>query len=151
MIYKYFEDVEVGEKIVSRGRTITQTDVTLFSMFTGNWEAIHSDMEYAKTTAFGQILVQGSLAFVIGPGLLPVPPEGPIMAFYGMDRMRLVKPIFAGDTLHVEREIIGKQDKRPDAGIVDVQMTFKNQHDETVQVNVMKLLVAKRHYEEASS
>ncbi len=144
MIYEYFEDNKIGDKIISRGRTITQADVVIFCMVTGNWEPIHSDAEYVKHTVYKQIMVQAGLTYAIGPALLPMPPEGPIIAFYGLDRMRCLKPVFAGDTIHVEREIVAKQEKRADAGIVDLQMTFKNQRDETVQVNLMKMLVAKK-------
>ena len=144
MIYEYFEDVKIGDKIVSRGRTITQTDVVLFAMLTGNWEPIHSDAEYAKHTRYKDILVQAGLLYGIAPALLPLPPEGPIIAFYGLDKMRSLKPVFEGDTIHVEREIVGKEEKRPDAGIVNIQMTIKNQRDETVQVSLMKMLIAKK-------
>ena len=144
MIYDYFDEIKIGDKMVSRGRTITQTDVVLFCMFTANWEPFHCDVEYVKKTRFKQILVQSSLLYAIGPGLLPLPPEGPIIAFYGLDRMRCPNPVFEGDTIHVEREIIDKQERGPDSGVVSLQMTFKNQKDETVQVNIMKLLVAKR-------
>lgn len=144
MIYDYFENIKVGDKIVSRARTVTETDVVTFMMFTGNWESIHSDAEHVKKTPYGQRLVQGTLVFALGPGLLPIGMPGGIIAFYGVDKIRFIKPVFIGDTIHVEREIIGKEEKRPDAGVVSCQMTFKNQRDEVVQVNIMKLLVAKR-------
>ncbi len=144
MIYEYFEDIKIGDKLVSRGRTITQTDVVLFCMLTGNWEPIHCDAEYVKKTPYKQILVQASLLYAIAPALLPLPPEGPIIAFYGLDKLRSLKPVFEGDTIHVEREIVGKREKRADAGVVDIQMTVKNQRDEIVQVSLMKMLIAKR-------
>ncbi|MFC1918014.1 MaoC/PaaZ C-terminal domain-containing protein, partial [Chloroflexota bacterium] len=60
MIWKYFDELEIGEKFVTRGRTMTETDVINFCMLTGNWLELHSNIEYAKNTQFGQRLVQGS-------------------------------------------------------------------------------------------
>ena len=66
MIYKYFDELEIGDKTESeRGRTITETDVVFFCYLTGNWLELHSNAEYAKETQFGERLVQGSLTFAI--------------------------------------------------------------------------------------
>jgi 3-hydroxybutyryl-CoA dehydratase len=140
MLYDYFEDTEIGNKIVSRGRTITETDVVAFCMFTGNWEDLHADVEYCKKTRFGQRLVQGTLVFSLGPGLLPLKP-GLVVANYGIDKVRFIQPVFIGDTIHVEREITAKEDKGAMGGVVTFQMTFKNQREEVVQVAVQKLMV----------
>ena len=144
MIWKYFDELKIGEKFTTRGRTMTETDVTLFCMLTGNWLELHSNAEYAKTTPFGQRLVQGSLAFSIISGLYPTPTKGRIIAFYGVDRLRFLKPVFIGDTLHAEVEIVDLQGKDKETGVTTHQVSLINQHDETVQVSNWKHLVAKQ-------
>jgi 3-hydroxybutyryl-CoA dehydratase len=144
MLYDLFEDTQIGNKVVSPGRTITETDVVMFMMFTGNWEALHADAEYSKKSKFGQRLVQGTLVFALGPGLLPLKHDI-VVANYGIDKVRFIKPVFIGDTIHVEREILSKEDKGEMGGVVTFQMTFKNQREEVVQVAVQKLMVGHKH------
>lgn len=144
MIWAYFDELKVGEKFTTRGRTMTETDVVLFCMLTGNWLEAHSNVEYAKTTPFGQRIVQGSLAFSIIAGLVPTGTPGRIIAFYGVDRLRFIKPVFIGDTLHAETEITDLQDKDETAGVTTHQVSLINQREETVQVSIWKHLVAKK-------
>ncbi len=144
MIWSYFDEMKVGEKFVTRGRTMTETDVVNFCMLTGNWLEVHSNVEYAKTTPFGQRLVQGSLSFAIIAGLVPTGTPGRIIAFYGVDRLRFIKPVFIGDTLHAETEIMDLQDKDEKSGVSTHQVTLKNQRGETVQASTWKHLVAKK-------
>jgi len=143
MIYKYFDEMKIGEKNVSRARTVTEADVVLFCMFTGNWLELHSNAQFAETTRFGQRLVQGSLVYSLIPGLFSVQPAGRTIAFYGVDKLRFVKPVFIGDTVRVEAEVIDLHDRGESDGIVTQSVTVKNQRDETVQVSVWKHLVAK--------
>lgn len=149
MIWDYWDDIEVGKKVISRGRTVTETDVVTFGMITGNWISPHFDVEYAKTTPYGKRLVQGTLIFSWGPGLLPIGPPGLVVAFFGVDKIRFVKPVFIGDTIYVEHEIIGKEDRKDYAGLVSIRLTFKNQRNEVVQINEERLLVAKKCMEGA--
>ena len=144
MIWKYFNELDVGEKFVTRGRTMTETDVIMFCMLTGNWLELHSNIEYAKSSQFGQRLVQGSLAFSIIAGLVPTGTQGRILAFYGVDRLRFLKPVFIGDTLHAETEITDLQDKDEKSGVSTHQVSLINQRGETVQVSIWKHLVAKK-------
>ena len=144
MIWKYFDELEIGEKFVTRGRTMTETDVINFCMLTGNWLELHSNIEYAKNTQFGQRLVQGSLAFSIIAGLVPTGTQGRIQAFYGVDRLRFLKPVFIGDTLHAETEITKLEDKDDKSGVTTHQVSLVNQRGETVQASTWKHLVAKK-------
>ena len=144
MIWSYFDELKIGEKFTTRGRTMTETDMILFCMLTGNWLELHSNIEYAKTTQFGQRLIQGSLSFSIIAGLVPTGTPGRILAFYGVDRLRFIKPVFIGDTLHAETEIIDLQDKNETSGVSTHQVTLVNQHGETVQSSIWKHLVAKK-------
>src|SRR5690348_16238508 len=110
MLDATFGELALGERRRSRGRTITETDVVNFCMLTGNWLELHSNTEYARHTLYGQRLVQGSLVFSIVNALPGYNPEV-IEAFYGVDRLRFLKPTFIQDTLHAETEIIGLRDK----------------------------------------
>ncbi len=141
MIYKYFDELEIGDKTVSeRGRTITETDVVFFCYLTGNWLELHSNAEYAKETPFGERLVQGSLTFAIAAGLQMVRP-GLVIAFYGLDKMRFTAPVKIGDTLRAEAEVVDKEVKGDDRGVVTIKQVIKNQRDETTAMMLWKLLI----------
>ncbi len=144
MIYKYFDELEIGDKTVSeRGRTITETDVVFFCYLTGNWLELHSNAEYAKETQFGERLVQGSLTFAIAAGLQMVK-RGLVIAFYGLDKMRFTAPVKIGDTLRAEAEVIDKEVKGDDSGVVTIKQVIKNQRDETTAIMIWKLLIKRR-------
>lgn len=140
MVDAPFGELAVGERRRSRGRTITETDVVNFCMLTGNWLELHSNVEYAKHTLYGQRLVQGSLVFAIVNALLGFNPEV-IEAFYGVDRMRFLKPTFINDTLHAQSEIIALRDKGERHGVVTLKLEGVNQRDEVVLACEFSLLV----------
>ena len=137
-----FGELEVGQKRRSRGRTLTETDVVQFCMLTGNWLELHSNVEYAKHTLYGQRLVQGSLVFSIVNALSGYSPEV-IEAFYGVDRLRFTKPTFINDTLHAQSEIIALREKGERHGVATLQLTGVNQRGETVMSCEFSLLVRK--------
>lgn len=144
MINKYFEDHHIGEKARSlRARTITETDVVLFCYLTGNWHSLHSDVEFAKKTQFGQRIVQGSLTFALAPGLQPAGTDF-VIANYGIDKLRFTSPVFIGDTIHSETEILAKQEKGSDRGVITFRQDMKNQKDQLVATMEWKLLVKRR-------
>lgn len=127
-----YDDVKVGFKTGrSRGRTATETDVVNFMMLTGNWIEVHSNIEFCKTTPFGQRLVQGSLVLSMSQGLFTVGRS--VAAFYGLDKVRFVTPVFIHDTIYVECEVIGKRDKDERFGLVTWRMNITNQRKELVQ------------------
>jgi acyl dehydratase len=66
----YFEDYTVGEKFISPARTITETDITLFAAFTGDWHPLHTDVEFAKKTFFGERIAHGMLSLCVGSALI---------------------------------------------------------------------------------
>ena len=140
MIYDSFDNLALGQSQVSHGRTMTETDVVNFCMLTGNWLGLHSDIEFAKQTRFGQRVVQGSLVFSIVNALLPFEQEV-VEAFYGVDRLHFHKPTFIGDTLHAHCEIIRLQQRGERAGIATSLVSAINQRDETVMTCELALLV----------
>lgn len=119
---KYFEDLEVGQHIQHKlGRTITEMDNVLFCALTMNTQPLHLNADYAANTQFGQRLVNGifTLGLVIGLTVSDLT-EGTIVANLGYDKVIHPNPVFHGDTLYVETEILEKRlsTSKPDRGIV---------------------------------
>ena len=115
----YFEDYELGHVRTTTGRTITETDFVVHAGHTGDFFPHHMDAEFAKTTPFGQRIAHGTMIFSIGIGLTATL-INPVAFSYGYDRLRFIKPVFIGDTIHTRVTIAAKQDdpKRRDAGRV---------------------------------
>jgi len=137
-----YDEATIGYKTGrSRGRTATETDVVNFMMLTGNWVEIHSNVEFCKTTPFGQRLVQGSLVLSMSQGLMSF--GRAVAAFYGLDGVRFVKPVFINDTIYLDCAVIKKRDKDEKFGIVTWQMNITNQRGELVQKSEYSLLTHK--------
>ena len=128
----YFDELEVGFSTGrSRGRTVTETDVVQFMMLTGNWVEIHSNVEYARTTRYGQRVVQGTLVLAISQGLFTT--GRAVAAFYGLDKLRFHRPVFIGDTVYVECVLKQKVDKDEVFGLVTWEMQVSNAEGKIVQ------------------
>jgi acyl dehydratase len=143
MIEAPFQELKLGERRVSRGRTITETDVVNFCMLTGNWLELHANVEFAKRTLYGQRLVQGGLVFVVSNALLGFDPEL-IEVFYGVDRLRFIKPTFINDTLHARTEIVGLREQGPKHGVATLRLETVNQRQEVVLSCEFSLLVRRQ-------
>lgn len=145
----YFEDYTLGEVFVSPGRTITETDIVLFSAFTGDWHPLHTDVEYAAKTPFKERIAHGMLSLVVGMALLfrlgpyVVLPKS-FIAFYGMENVRFTGPVKIGDTIHCEMTIKSLTEKDAKRGIIEAENVIKNQRDEEVIVYVTKILVGRK-------
>jgi acyl dehydratase len=133
---KYFNQWQIGDTIVHDiRRTVTETDNLLFSVMTHNPQPLHIDAEAAKASEFGQILVNGTFTFALMVGLsVGDTTLGTLVANLGYDKLIMPKPVFIGDTLRAETEVIGlKESKsRPDAGVVTFLHQCLNQRDEVV-------------------
>ena len=130
-----FHDLEIGAVFRSRlGRTITEADNVFFSALTMNTNPIHYDAEYARTTAWGRPLVNSAftLALVLGLSVADTSERGGVNL--GWDEVRLPNPVFAGDTLTAETEVLEKRESRsrPGHGIVSVRTRGVNQRGEIV-------------------
>lgn len=139
---KYFDDFEIGAKSVSKGRSINEADIVLFAAFSGDWNPLHTDIEFAKKGPFGERIAHGFLVLAVASGLMPLE-EMAIIAFYGMDKVRFVGPTKIGDTIHVEMEVIEKQEKEK-GGVVSFKTSIKNQKDQDVAILTMKLVLHKK-------
>jgi acyl dehydratase len=122
---KYYDELEVGQRFKhALGRTVTEMDNVLFSALTMNTQPLHLNEDFAAKTEFGQRIVHGvfTLALVVG---LTVPEltEGTIVANLGYDKVAHPNPVFHGDTVYAESEIVEKRasKSRPEAGIVRIR------------------------------
>jgi 3-hydroxybutyryl-CoA dehydratase len=139
MFNRTFDQYNLGDTWVSRGRTITETDLVNFAGVSGDFFSLHTDEEYAKGTPFGQRIAHGLLVLSVSTGLMDLVP-GIVQAFYGIDRLRFTAPTFIGDTVHVELEVLEKHERKS-GGLLTVDMKVKKQTEETVIQGVLKMLV----------
>ena len=143
----YFEEFEIGQKIVTVGRTITESDVVGFAGISGDFNQIHTDAEYSQTSPFGQRVAHGLLVLAIANGLAVRTGfiEGTVMAFREITNWKFVKPVYFGDTVHAELDVVGvKGMRRIGGGSVTIDVNVKNQNDEVVMKGTWVALVASR-------
>lgn len=142
----FYEDYAIGAHMVTRGRTITETDIVNFAGLTGDYNPMHTDAEYMKTHMMGQRIAHGMLAlsYAVGQAYQLGFMEGTILAFRGLE-MKFSLPVFIGDTLHVELTVREKKDAaRLGGGLVTLDVKIINQHGKTVQSGEWTVLVASR-------
>jgi acyl dehydratase len=133
---KYFDDLTVGARIQhSLGRTVTEMDNVLFSALTMNPQPLHLNEDFASRTSFGQRIVNGifTMGLVVGLTVSELT-EGTIVANLSYERVTHPRPVFHGDTIYVETDVLEKRDSasKPDRGLVRLRHTGKNQAGEVV-------------------
>ena len=143
---KYFEEFEPGHESTSAGRTITETDIVNFAALTGDWNEIHTNKELAARGPFGQRIAHGALVFSIATGLSVRMGQtnDTVIAFYGLDRLRFVKPVFIGDTIRVRQRVEGKSERDDKSGIVTFLNEVINQNEVVVVSYTAKVLLKRR-------
>ena len=136
MAGKWFGEWVVGDRIAHEvRRTITETDNLLFSTLTHNTQPLHIDAEAARASEFGQILVNGTFTFSLMIGLSVAETTlGTLVANLGYDKLVMPKPVFLGDTIRVESEVVELRPSksRPGSGIVTFEHRALNQRNEVV-------------------
>ena len=136
MAGRFYDQWQVGDRLVHEiRRTVTETDNLLFSTMTHNPQPLHLDAEAARASEFGQILVNGTFTFALMVGLsVGDTTLGTLVANLGYDKLVHPRPVFLGDTLRAESEVVELRDSRsrPDAGLVTFRHQLHNQRDETV-------------------
>jgi acyl dehydratase len=141
---KYFEDLNVGDQIKhSQGRTITEMDNTLFCALTMNTQPLHLNEDFASRTVFKQRIVNGIFTMGLAVGLtVSELTEGTVVANLGYDRVQHPSPVFHGDTLYVESEVLEKRESRtmPDRGIIRLKHTGRKQ-DGTIVVELERTVL----------
>ena len=142
-----FEDFVVGHVYEHRpGRTITDTDNVWFTLLTMNTHPAHFDYEFAKKTEFGKPLVCSPLTVALMVGMSVSDISQKAVANLGWDNIRLTHPLFCGDTLYAESEVLAKRESasRPGQGIVTIRTIGKNQRGEMVCTFKRNMLIPAR-------
>jgi acyl dehydratase len=145
----YYEDYTIGEKLRSPGRTITETDIVMFAAFTGDWHPLHTNVEFAKKTFFGERIAHGMLTLCVGSalmfrlGMFVALPKS-FIAFYGMDSVRFTGPTKIGDTIRCEVEIESMEAKDEQQGVISAKNSIKNQRGEDLVIYTTKILCGRR-------
>ena len=136
MAGRYFDEWQVGDKVAHTiTRTVTETDNLLFSTMTHNPQPLHIDLEAAKASEFGQILVNGTFTFALMVGLsVGETTLGTLVANLGYDKLVMPRPVFIGDTMRATSEVVDLKESRsrPEAGIVTFRHELINQRGEVV-------------------
>jgi len=143
----YFEEFEVGQQIVSAGRTITEADIVNFAGISGDFNQMHVDAAFSEKTFFKKRVAHGLLVLSIASGLAVQTGvmEGTVIAFREIDQWKFLKPVFIGDTIHAELEVMEKKDlRRIGGGAVIIEVSVKNQNAEIVMKGLWNALIASR-------
>lgn len=143
---RYFEEFEIGQRWVTRGRTLTEADIVNFSGLSSDFHPLHVDKEYAAATRFGQRIAQGFLVMSMATGMVPADPEK-CEALYGVDKLRFLRPTFIGDTVHLEMEVTSLKERSDHSGVVEFKFEMVNQHGKPVLACSYQLLMYKRSSE----
>lgn len=146
---RYFEDIEVGDRIITNGRTITETDIITYLNLTGNTEELLYNIEYIKTKSlFKERVVPAKLLLAMADALIIQTCffGSNILAFLGLDELRINAPLFSGDTITVESEFISKKEtKKADRGIITTFQKVRNQKgDEVLSYKVTRMILRKK-------
>lgn len=140
----YYEDLTEGQTFTSPARTVTETDLVSFAMLSGDWNAIHTDEEFARETFYGKRVVHGLFGLSMMTGLLDRTGlfGGSAIAMLGISDWQFKAPIFVDDTLHFEMEIVSKRlTSGGDRGIIDRKFSLINQRREVVQEGHIGLML----------
>lgn len=142
----YFDDFQVGQKFVTKARTVTEADVVNFACLSWDHNQLHTDSEYAAKTAYGRRIAHGILGIAIHSGLAYQLTEESILAFLELT-WQFKLPIFIGDTIHVEQVVQEmRESSKEDRGILTFQKEIINQRNEVAQTGTTTILLAKRGY-----
>jgi acyl dehydratase len=143
---QYFEDIQIGDEYISPGRTVTEADIVAFAGLSGDYNVLHTDAEYMRTSIFGERIAHGLLGLAIqsGLGTRALPRPFATLALLGL-RWRFKAPIKIGDTIKVRIKVTDKREtSKPDRGIVVLQRSVLNQRGEVVQEGDTDILVERR-------
>lgn len=150
-LVSYFEDFVIGERCHSMGRTITETDIVAFAGLSGDYNRIHTDLEYAQQSFLGKRVAHGLLVLSIASGLYTRTSFGQritdsLVALIKISDWKFEKPVFINDTISIEVEVKEIVDRYPEKnmGTIIFHRNIVNQHRVTVQQGDFHLLIKKR-------
>lgn len=142
-----YDDFQVGDIYEHRpGRTLLQADNSWFTLLTMNTHPIHFDLNYASHTEFGRPLMNSTLTLAVVSGMSVSDTSQNAIANLGWNDIRLLAPVFDGDTLYAESEVLAKRlsKSRPGQGIITIQTTGMNQNEDPVITYERSFLIAQR-------
>ncbi|MBV1787348.1 phenylacetic acid degradation bifunctional protein PaaZ [Marinobacterium sp. D7] len=147
---KYFEELQIGETLITHRRTVTEADIVNFGCLSGDHFYAHFDEIAAKDSLFGKRVAHGYFVISAAAGMFVEPSPGPVLANYGMENLRFVEPVGIGDTIQVRltcKQKI-KKDRRSEEeqpnGVVVWDVEVRNQHDKPVALYNILTLVARK-------
>jgi 3-hydroxybutyryl-CoA dehydratase len=144
-LHLYFEDVEVGQQWESLARSLSETDIVSFAGLSGDFNPIHMDHEFAKTTVFRQPIAHGLLVWSIGTGLAMYAPPMRTLAFLSVREWVFKDPVFIGDTLRMRSKVLEKEARaRGRRGVITWQRQIFKQDGKIVQEGTTLTLVEGR-------
>ncbi|MEM1610923.1 MAG: MaoC/PaaZ C-terminal domain-containing protein [Sulfolobales archaeon] len=141
----YYEDFQIGTVFETPGRTITESDIINFAGVSGDFYSLHTDEIFASKTMYRGRIAHGLLVISIATGLwmrLGIF-EGSLVALYGIDRLRFIKPVRIGDTIKVRMTVLEKVD-RGEYGLITIRNEILNQAGDLVAIFDAKILIAKK-------
>lgn len=146
---KYFDELQIGETLHTHRRTVTESDVVNFAGISGDFFYAHMDDVAAKDSIFERRVAHGYFVLAAAAGLFVDPAPGPVLANYGLESLRFVKPVYIGDTIRVRltcKQKTAKEDRdgQVPQGVVAWDVEVTNQHDEPVAVYTILTLVRRR-------
>ena len=144
-IFMFFDDVEIGQEWVSLGRTVTETDIVSYAGLSGDFNPIHMDHEFAKTTAYRKPIAHGLLIWAISSGLGMLSPPMRTLAFVGIRDWQFKLPVYIGDTIRIKTKVMEKEARaRGRRGLITWLRTITNQENKIVQEGITTTLVEGR-------
>ena len=147
MVGLYWEEWEVGAEFTSASRTVTETDLVIFSGLSGDYNPLHTDEEFCKKTDFGTRIAHGPLVYAISAGLLFQLHlyDDTLIAFLGFENLRFTKPVKPGDTIHAKIKVLERREtSRPDRGVMKRELQVINQRGEVVQEGIQAFLLKRK-------
>lgn len=145
MTGKFFEELSIEDKFITQARTVTETDIVLFAGLSGDYSLPHTNDEWCKKTRFGAKIAHGLLIASIASGLFTRTGlfEETGLAHLGTT-MKFTAPVYAGDTVHVEFTIMGKEEMDVNRGRLAIRLEGINQNGKMVYQEDMKSMIARK-------
>ncbi|MFH1349657.1 MAG: MaoC/PaaZ C-terminal domain-containing protein [Pseudomonadota bacterium] len=144
---KYFDDLEIGDEFYSISRSITEADIINFCGVSGDFNQLHTDIEFAVKGPFGQRIAHGMCGLTIASGCLNRSGlmEGTTVAFKGIKEWSFKSPIFINDTIQVKIQVKDRREsKKPDRGLICFWLTVMNQREEVVMEGQFDVLMSRK-------
>lgn len=143
----YWEEWEIGSEVETSARTVTEADIVIYAGLSGDYNPLHTDEEYCKTTPFGGRIAHGPLVYGIAAGLLFQLHlyDDTMIALLGFEDLRFTKPVKPGDTIRARVKVLEKKEtSRPDRGVIKRQLHVLNQRGEVVQESIQNILLKRK-------